>query len=611
MVNKKRQMKNREGLVKGDPGKRKVQSKEQLFSEDSHQRSRVSQQPNEEKENVQDSGSRPRSGKMLRREPNSPVEFMMTSECMETFEKAGWLGYLQCLRGYHSEVALAFARSFDGHEATIGTVTLFVSEVSIAELGKLQLGGKRFTKKDKIDEKAANKFLRPEFHDPNWSKGIETRCLKKEYLPWLNAIKLYITCDGRYDHMFRYQVWFLMHLAGDIKINLPYFLLQSLTKMSKKIQKFPALVESSLIHQSLITMLVNDILGFHNLTFSEFLIESNFSPQSSSKKKNSEKGEGSRGVSRETDKEEMKKPAVMSEIGPNSKLEKPEVKITYTRRSPRTQKDECVKNNQETSEKISGKPFVRQRQTRPSNKFRLKAKMMMNPELKSHEVIILDSDQLPSEVQVDEPKKKRKAMLNDETVEKPQRVSVPRRKTKKKDKTKLSSGNKMLKRKLIFKKNELTSETVETLDHLEGTSDEVLPGHEKMQVVLSSVSKSASNDIPECSEKQDNLQKQKGKSVYIEDLAKEIEQIEAKEKVKTEEKNLKHKMQEWMALLAEEKGKGEDSKAAKIYGKLINMGHLAEELTWILETAVKTNVQAEFQDVKDSKGTKVKRVDHI
>ena len=49
MVNKKRQMKNREGLVKGDPGKQKVQSKEQLFSEDSHQRSRVSQQPNEEK----------------------------------------------------------------------------------------------------------------------------------------------------------------------------------------------------------------------------------------------------------------------------------------------------------------------------------------------------------------------------------------------------------------------------------------------------------------------------------------------------------------------------------------------------------------------------------
>lgn len=447
----------------------------------------------------------------------------MTSECMETFEKAGWLGYLQCLRGYHSEVALAFSRSFDGHEATIGTVTLFVSEVSIAELGKLQLGGKRFSKKDKIDEKAANKFLRPEFHDPNWSKGIETKCLKKEYLPWLNAVKLYITCDGRYDHMYRYQIWFLMHLAGDVKINLPYFLLQSLTKMSKKIQKFPSLAESSLLHQSLITMLVNEALDCHNLTFSEFFSESDFSPQSPSKKKKSERGESSKGVSIETVKKEIKKPAVVLEVGPESKSEKPEIKSTYTRRSPRTQKGQCVKNNQETSEKSNEKPFVKQRQTRPSNKFCLKAKMIINLELKSNEVIILDSDELSSDVQVDEPKKKRKAMLNDETVEKLQRVSVPKRKTKKKDKTKLSSDNKMLKRKFIFKKSELASETVETLDHLEVTSDEVLPGHEKMQVFPSSVSKSASNDIPECSEKQDNLQKQKGKSVYIEDFAKEIE----------------------------------------------------------------------------------------
>lgn len=447
---------------------------------------------------------------MLRREPNNPVEFMMSPECVETFKKVGWLGFLQCLRGYHTEIALAFARSFDGHEATIGVVTLFVSEVSIAELGRLQLGGKRFTKKDKIDEQAADKFLRPEFHNPNWSKGIETRCLKSEYLPWLNAIKLYITCDGRYDDMFRYQIWFLMHLAGDIKINLPYFLLQSLTKMSKKIQKFPALVESSLLHQSLITMLVNDALDSHNLTFSEFLSESDFSPQSPSKKKKPEKGESSKGVSTKTVREEIKKPAVISEIDPGFKAEKPEVKVTYTRRSPRAQKgkrqidkDESVKNDQQTFERSSEKPFVRQRQTRPSNKFCLKAKMMMNPNIKNNEVIILDSDQSSSEVHVDESTKKREAILNDETVEKLHKVSVHKRKTKKKVKRKLSSGNKMLKRKLIFKNHEFSSRTVETVDGLKVTSDEVLkePDHEKMHVFLSSVSKSASSDTPECSEK--------------------------------------------------------------------------------------------------------------
>ncbi len=133
---------------------------------------------------------------MLCMEPNIPVEFIMNPECVKVFKKAGWLDYLKCLRGYHTEITLAFSRSFDGHEATIGVVTLFVSKVSIAELGRIQLGGKRFTKKDKIDEQAANKFLKLEFHNPNWSQGIEARCLKGEYVSWLNAIKSYITCDG-------------------------------------------------------------------------------------------------------------------------------------------------------------------------------------------------------------------------------------------------------------------------------------------------------------------------------------------------------------------------------------------------------------------------------
>jgi len=346
------------------------------------------------------------------------------------------------------------------------------------------------------------------------------------------------------------------------------------------------LVESSLLHQSLITMLVNDALDCHNLTFSEFLIESNFSPQSSSKKKKSETGESSKGVSRETVKEEMKKPAVISEIGPGPKLKKPEVKVTYERKSAGIQKDknESAEDRQVQSEKNIGKPSMR---TRPSNKFRLKGKMMMNPKMRNDEVILLDSDQSPSEVHVDESKKKRKVVLNDETIEKLQKVSVHKRKIKKKVKAKSSSGNKMLNRKLVFKDHELVSGKGETLDGLDVASDEVLKelDHGEIQGFLSS-------DTDECSKKQDNLQKQKGKTVYVEDLAKEIKQIEVEEKVETDEKNLKQKMQEWMALLAEEKGKGENSKAARIYGKLINMGHLAEELTWILETTVKTNVQA-------------------
>jgi len=174
-------------------------------------------------------------GKLQRKEPNSVIEFVAFPETEEKFKRAGWLGFLQCLKGYHTEVAMAFAKSFDGYEAKIGELTLFVSEYSIAELAEMELGGKRFTKKGSIDEVAAKKILKPEFQNPNWKNGIPTKWLKNEYQALLQIIKTFITCDGRYGHMFRYQVWFLRHLDGEINVNLPHFLLQSLTKMSRKV----------------------------------------------------------------------------------------------------------------------------------------------------------------------------------------------------------------------------------------------------------------------------------------------------------------------------------------------------------------------------------------
>ena len=164
--------------------------------------------------------------------------------------------------------------------------------------------------------------------------------------------------------MFRYQIWFLMHLVGDVNINFPYFLLQSLTKMSKKVQKFPKLVESSLLHRSLITMMVVDALEYHTLTFSEFLAESNFSYQPSSTRKKIEKGESSKSVDRERGKKKMETP-VVAEVGSNSKLMKPEIKVTYTR-STRAQskkmkmnKEESIEDDQVRFEGSEEQPFVR------------------------------------------------------------------------------------------------------------------------------------------------------------------------------------------------------------------------------------------------------------
>ena len=244
-------------------------------------------------------------GKLQRKEPNSVADWVSFPGTEEKFKTAGWLGFLHCLKGYHTEVAMAFAKSFDGYEAKIGELTLFVSEYSIAELAGMELGGKRFTKKGPIDEVAANSFLKPEFQNPKWKNGIPNKWLKNEYQALLQIVKTFITCDGRYGHMFRYQVWFLRHLNGEIKVNLPHFLLQSLTKMSKKVQKYPNSADSSLIHQSLITMLLCKALEGENIPVYDFLSMSGFSIETPSKQKRKQSGECSK-INNEEEAKEIK-----------------------------------------------------------------------------------------------------------------------------------------------------------------------------------------------------------------------------------------------------------------------------------------------------------------
>ena len=52
-----------------------------------------------------------------------------------------------------------------------------------------------------------------------------------------------------------------MHLNGDYPLNIPYFLLKSLTKMSKKVQSISTNAKHILFHQVLIKTLVMSTLN--------------------------------------------------------------------------------------------------------------------------------------------------------------------------------------------------------------------------------------------------------------------------------------------------------------------------------------------------------------
>jgi hypothetical protein len=75
------------------------------------------------------------------------------------------------------------------------------------------------------------------------------------------VIRRYITCEGRFSLVHLYHISLLMHLNGDSPLCLPFVLLKSLSKMSKRIQTHPTTASKSLFHQILIKTLVMYALG--------------------------------------------------------------------------------------------------------------------------------------------------------------------------------------------------------------------------------------------------------------------------------------------------------------------------------------------------------------
>jgi hypothetical protein len=62
-----------------------------------------------------------------------------------------------------------------------------------------------------------------------------------------------------------------MHLSGDRELNLPYYLLKSLTKMAKRVQGHPESSHRSLYHQGLIKLLVTFTLEELEMPWDYFL----------------------------------------------------------------------------------------------------------------------------------------------------------------------------------------------------------------------------------------------------------------------------------------------------------------------------------------------------
>ena len=85
-------------------------------------------------------------------------------------------------------------------------------------------------------------------------------------------LQKFVTCEGRYSIVYMYHIKILLHLKGQCTISLPYFILQSLTKISKTIQKQKGNEDRRLYHFGLIKILIEFELQKRGITWEGFLI---------------------------------------------------------------------------------------------------------------------------------------------------------------------------------------------------------------------------------------------------------------------------------------------------------------------------------------------------
>jgi hypothetical protein len=151
---------------------------------------------------------------------------------------------------------MEFALNFDGHEVEIDKMLMLVTEHTIAKACRLVVGGERWWKKEHVVTEFVNQFLLPDKKNPNWKRGIPRRWIQPERHTALIVIHRYITYEGRFSLVYIYHIRILMHLNGDYPLNIPYFLLKRLTKMSKRVQSLSTNAKRSLFQQVLIKTLV-------------------------------------------------------------------------------------------------------------------------------------------------------------------------------------------------------------------------------------------------------------------------------------------------------------------------------------------------------------------
>ena len=119
------------------------------------------------------------------------------------------------------------------------------------------------------------KMMKNPCQDVSFRTGVSRKYFRKEWRPVLDVIHSYVTCEGRLSLAYIYHLR-LMAVFLIFPINLPYYLVQSMTKMSSAIKKGPKNISHSLFHHVLVRMFIERELSKQNRSSDEFLESNGF-----------------------------------------------------------------------------------------------------------------------------------------------------------------------------------------------------------------------------------------------------------------------------------------------------------------------------------------------
>ena len=213
---------------------------------------------------------------VVRVEPHESTLLESNADLLYKVREVGWLQFLCKFSVSNPEVTRVFAVSLRDYQVEVGDLCFRVDERSVAHATGLPLTGQKWFKYQRMEITEWHSLLKNPTQEVSFRIGVSRKYFRKEWRPVLDLIHRYITCEGRFSSAYVYHLRLMAVFLG-FQINLPYYLLHSLFKMSNAIKKGPKHLNHSLFHHGLIRILVENELGKTGRSWEQFIEDNGFS----------------------------------------------------------------------------------------------------------------------------------------------------------------------------------------------------------------------------------------------------------------------------------------------------------------------------------------------